>query len=244
MRRPVIGIPMQTLVGVLGERQPMWSIGQRYLEALVRAGGIPWPIPAMSGELETIRSIFSRLDGLLLTGGSDIEPQRYGESPRPECGATDPARDAVELELVLLALDANRPVLAICRGLQMLNVACGGTLYQDIPTQVPAALKHDYTARQGHLDRTGAPHDVAIKPGSRLARLLGTSITAVNSIHHQAIKDLGQNLVATAFATDGIIEAIEQPDKHFVLGVQWHPEELLETQPIMARLFDAFIQAS
>lgn len=244
MDRPVIGIPMQSLAAVPGERQAMWALGQRYVEVLARHGAVPWLIPALVDDPGAIRSIFDRLDGLLLAGGSDIHPGQYGESIRPECGPIDPNRDTVEIDLVRRSVEANRPAFGICRGLQLMNVARGGTLYQDIAAQVPAALKHDYTARQGHLDRTGSPHDVAVKAGTRLASILGTNGFPVNSIHHQAVKDLGAGLVATAYAPDGVVEALELPSHPFFLGVQWHPEDLLESQPSMAALFDAFVGAA
>jgi putative glutamine amidotransferase len=243
-RRPIIGIPLQSYPAVPGERPALWGIGQSYVEVLARHGAIPWLVPPLTDDPAAIRSIFERIDGLLLAGGSDIHPNRYGELVRPECGPIDPNRDSVEIELVRQTVEANRPVLGICRGLQLMNVARGGTLYQDIAAQVPAALKHDYTARQGHLDRTGSPHDVTVKAGTRLAGILGTNGFPVNSIHHQAVKDLGRDLVATAYAPDGVVEALELPSHPFFLGVQWHPEDLLDSQPSMAALFAAFVSAA
>lgn len=242
--RPVIGIPLQTLAGLPGERPAAYSIGQRYIEVLSRFDAIPWPIPPLANDPDTIRKIFDRLDGLVLAGGSDIVPGRYGEAARPECGPTDPDRDAVEILLVKMALDHSLPILGICRGAQLLNVACGGSLYQDIAAQVPAAIKHDFTAKQGHHDRTGSPHDVTVKAGSKLAEILGTTFLPVNSIHHQAVKELGSGLVASAYAPDGVVEALEMSSHAFVLAVQWHPEDLIDTQPVMGRLFEAFVAAA
>lgn len=242
--RPLIGIPLQTYPAVPGERPALWGIGRSYLEALARHGAVPLPIPPLASDPELAVLYAERIDGLLLAGGSDIAPARYGEPVRAQCGAIDPERDAVELELVRLVRDARKPVFGICRGMQLLNVACGGTLYQDIPSQVPAALKHDYTARQGHTDRTDSPHDVTVKPGTKLSAILGSTLHAVNSIHHQAVKDLGRDLITSAFAPDGIVEGIETPGPEFVLGVQWHPEDLLDVQPGMGRLFAAFVEAA
>lgn len=242
--RPIIGIPLQSIAAVPGEKPAQWAIGQRYVEVLRQFGAVPWLIPPLVNDPEAIREIFDRLDGLVLAGGSDIEPGRYGEAARPECGPTDPDRDAVEILLVKLALDHTLPLLGICRGVQLLNVACGGSLYQDIAAQVPAAIKHDFTAKQGHLDRAGSPHDVTVKAGTRLAAILGTHVVPVNSIHHQAVKELGRGLVASAYAPDGVVEALEQVSHPFALAVQWHPEDLVETQPVMGRLFEAFMEAT
>lgn len=242
--RPVIGIVTQTQSAVPGERPASWLMSQRYVEVLRSFGAVPWLIPLFAHDPDTLHEIFARLDGLFLAGGADIAPARYGEAARPECGVTDPDRDAVEIALTRQAVSRGVPVFGICRGLQTLNVACGGTLYQDIAAQVPAAIKHDYTLAQNHLDRTHLPHDVTVKAGSRVADILGSAVVPVNSIHHQAVKDLGDGLTATAFAPDGIVEAIEGPPGAFVLGVQWHPEELVETQPVMRRLFEAFLAAA
>jgi putative glutamine amidotransferase len=242
--RPVIGIVTQTQPAIPGERPASWLMSQRYVEVLRSFGAIPWLIPLLAHDADTLDEIFARLDGLFLAGGADLSPGRYGEPARPECGVTDPDRDAVEIALTQRAVAEKLPVFGICRGLQSLNVACGGTLYQDIAAQVPATIKHDYTIAQNYLDRTFSPHDVTVKAGTRLADILGSAVVPVNSIHHQAVKDLGAGLTATAFAPDGIVEAIEGPPGAFVLGVQWHPEELVETQPVMRRLFEAFLSAA
>lgn len=242
--RPLIGIPLQTYPAVPGERPALWGIGRSYFLALARHGALPLPIPPLADDPDAAREYAQHIDGLLLAGGSDIAPDRYGEAKRAQCGAVDPERDAVELELVRLTRDAGKPIFGICRGMQLLNVAFGGSLYQDIPTQVPAAIKHDFTAKQGHTDRTDSPHDVTVKPGTKLSEILGSTLHPVNSIHHQAVKDLGAGLVACAFAPDGILEGIELPGHPFFLGVQWHPEDLLDVQPGMGRLFAAFVDAA
>ncbi|QEL20006.1 gamma-glutamyl-gamma-aminobutyrate hydrolase family protein [Limnoglobus roseus] len=243
-KRPVIGIVMQSQSAIPGERPAAWLMSQRYIEVLESFGAVPWLIPLLTNDSDTLREIFERLDGLFLAGGADIEPSRYGEATRPVCGGTDANRDAVEISLIRQALESRTPIFGICRGLQILNVACGGSLYQDIATQVPAAIKHDFTAAQQHLDRTAQVHDVTVKAGSRLADLLGSAVLPVNSIHHQAVKDLGKDLIATAFSPDGVIEGVEGTTGGYVLAVQWHPEELVETTPAMRRLFSDFVTAA
>jgi putative glutamine amidotransferase len=243
-RRPVIGIATQTLPGVPGERQPCWMMGRSYVEELRKVGAVPWLIPLVPHDPDTLEAIFERLDGVFVTGGVDVDPSRYGEPKTPLCGATDPDRDAVEIALLQHALARDLPVLAVCRGIQILNVACGGTLYQDVTAQVPAALKHDYFPTPEQPSRKYLAHDVAVKPGSRLGRILGDPVVPVNSMHHQAIKDLATRLAPTAYAPDGIIEGVEGLDRQYLVAVQWHPEELTETHPGMARLFASFVDAS
>ncbi len=219
-------------------------MGHTYVEELCKAGGVPWLIPLLSHDNETLHEIFVRLDGVFITGGVDVDPAAYGEEKTPLCGTTDPDRDAVEIALLRHALQRQLPVFAICRGMQILNVACGGTLYQDVATQVPAALKHDYFSGSDEPDRKHLAHDVAVRPGSRLGEILRETVVPVNSIHHQAIKDLAPTLTATAHAPDGVIEAVEGKNGQYLIGVQWHPEELTESHPGMARLFRSFVDAT
>ena len=244
MPKPVIGVAMQTLPGIPGGDLPnCWIMGQRYVEALRAVGAIPWLIPLMPHDPETMNDIFDRLDGVFLTGGVDVDPSRYGEAKHPLCGATDPDRDTIEIWLLQHALKHQKPLLAVCRGIQILNVACGGTLYQDVGAQVPAAMKHDHFPTLERPSRTYLAHEIAVKTGTRLGSILGESVVPVNSMHHQAIKDLAPNLVPNAFAPDGIIEGVESATGQYLLAVQWHPEELAETQPGMKRLFTSFAEA-
>jgi putative glutamine amidotransferase len=243
-RRPVIGIATQTLPAVPGERQACWIMGRSYVEELRKVGAVPWLIPLIPHDPDTLSEICNRLDGIFITGGVDVDPARYGEPKTPLCGATDPDRDAVEIALLRHALDRNLPVLAVCRGLQILNVACGGTLYQDVTAQVPAALKHDHFPTPEKPSRKFLAHDVTVKANSRLGHILGEAVVPVNSMHHQAIKDLAPSLAATAYAPDGIIEGVEGTGGQFLVAVQWHPEELTETQPGMARLFSTFADSA
>ncbi len=243
-RRPVIGIATQTLPGVPGERQPCWLMGRSYIEELRKVGAVPWLIPLIPHDSETLQEIFARLDGVFITGGVDVDPRSYGEEKLPLCGATDPDRDVVEIALLQHALNRRLPVFAVCRGIQILNVACGGTLYQDVTAQVPAALKHDFFPTPQQPSRKFLAHDVAVKPGSRLSHILGDAVVPVNSMHHQAIKELAPNLAPTAHAPDGIIEGVEGTAEQYLVAVQWHPEELTETQPGQARLFSTFADAA
>lgn len=243
-RRPVIGIATQTLPGVPGERQACWLMGRSYVEELRKVGAVPWLIPLVPHDTDTLHEIFDRLDGVFITGGVDVDPGSYGEAKSPLCGTTDADRDAVEIALLKHALERRLPVFAVCRGIQILNVACGGTLYQDVTAQVPAALKHDYFPTPEQPSRKYLAHDVVVEQRSRLGRIIGESLVPVNSMHHQAIKDLAPNLTATAHAPDGIIEGVEGAGDQYLVAVQWHPEELTESHPGQARLFTSFADAA
>lgn len=196
-------------------------------------------IPLLADEA-LLRALYDRMDGLLLSGGVDVHPRLYGEEVHARCGAISEVRDDVELALIRWARADRKPVLAICRGIQTLNVALGGSLYQDIEAMVPRAVRHDCHSGNG---RNHVAHDVVVSPGSRLAHLVGTDLLPVNSFHHQAIKDLALGLTVTAWAPDGIIEAVEEEGRPFVLGVQWHPEELAAEDGRAQRLFDALVEA-
>ena len=244
MARPVIGIATQTLPAVPGERPHCWIMGHRYVEALRLAGAIPWLIPLMPHAPDTMLALCDKLDGIFLTGGVDVDPARYGEPRHPLCGTTDPDRDAIELLLLDHALKTGKPVLAVCRGIQILNVALGGSLFQDVSAQVPAAMKHDYFPTPVNPSRSYLAHEIAVDTSSRLGRILGEGVVPVNSMHHQAIKTLGAGLKPTAHAPDGIIEAVEGTGTQFLVAVQWHPEELAESMPGQGRLFTEFAAAA
>ena len=235
---PVIGIP--------GHRDrssyssPVFAQNRTYVEAVTVAGGSPVLVPPNLHE-GALRAIYERLDGLLLAGGEDVDPRHYGEAIYEKCGQIDAARDTVELTLARWALAEGLPTLAICRGIQVLNVVAGGTLYQDIASQMPGSLKHDFWPDH---PRNYLAHQVTINDDSHLAAILGQSQVGVNSLHHQAVKDLAPSFRAVAQAPDGVIEAIEGHDHPFALGVQWHPEELVEDAPPMRRLFEDFVSAA
>ena len=243
-RRPVIGIATQTLGAIVGERPHCWVMGRRYVEALRGAGALPWLIPLLPHDPDLMGDLFERLDGVFLTGGVDVDPSCYGEEKLPMCGATDPDRDAIELMLLGHALRVGKPVLAVCRGIQILNVALGGTLFQDVGAQIPGAMKHDYFPTPEKPSRSYLAHDIKVETASVLGRCLGEPVVPVNSMHHQAIKKLAAGLVPTAVAPDGIIEAVEGSGSQFLVAVQWHPEELTESVPGMGALFGEFVAAA
>ena len=239
--RPTIGITTQTLEPTPGQLLPRcWVMSQRYVQVLTAAGGVPWVIPLLEGDEPTLRAIYERLDGLFLPGGVDVDPAAYGETRGPHCGPIDPARDWAELRLVRWALADAKPVLAVCRGVQLLNVAFGGTLYQDVRDQHPGAIKHDNFPTDGRR-RDDLAHPVRLAAGSRLAQLLEAEVLPVNSMHHQGIARLAPGLVAVATSADGLVEGVETANGHFVLGVQWHPEDLVDVDPRMRRLFAELI---
>jgi putative glutamine amidotransferase len=205
-----------------------------YEAAVRRAGATPKPLSLDDPTVTALDGV----DGLLLTGGDDVDPALYGEAPHPTCDVSEPGRDAFEIDLIRRALAADLPVLAICRGLQVLNVALGGTLIQDIPSEPGPLLQHDAEGPP-----TTLAHTVAVTPGSGLAALVGPDDTrAVNSRHHQAIRALGKGLVVTGTSPDGVIEAAEVPAARFCVGVQWHPENFHATGEF-DRLFNGFVDA-
>jgi putative glutamine amidotransferase len=172
-----------------------------------------------------------------------MDPASYGADRHPKLGAIDPARDRVELQLVRWALEDRKPVLGLCRGAQIINVALGGTLYQDLAAELPGSLKHDYFPNAG-FSRDYKAHEVALAPGSRLHQVMERSPILVNSMHHQGIRDLARELLPTAVAPDGLIEAVERPGDQFLIGVQWHPEMFEMSDSHTRQLFHEFIRAS
>jgi putative glutamine amidotransferase len=244
-RRPIIGIPTQTLHAMDGIPEGLpesWVMNQRYSRVVAAAGGLPVMIPLLEDE-DTLHALYDRMDGVLIPGGVDMDPSNYGEAPLPSCGRIDPARDRVELQFARWAIAEGKPLFGLCRGLQIVNVALGGTLYQDIAAQRSDAIKHDYFPTAGY-SRDHLAHSVTVASGSRLDALVGTAPLRVNSMHHQAVKDLAPGLAPTAVAPDGLIEALESTDHQFVLGVQWHPESLTERDPRMQRLVAGFVEAA
>ena len=210
-----------------------------YEESVRRAGG---EVRVLHATTDSPADVIGSVDGLLLTGGGDVRPDLYGAPAHPAFDPAEPGRDEYEIELVRLALEKDLPVFAICRGVQLLNVARGGTLIQHIPDEVGTTVEHRVKE-----PRFAIAHDVWIESRSLLERMMGERFEAgeacpVNSRHHQALKDLGTGLVASATAPDGVIEAVEDPSRRFCLGVQWHPENFWRTGEFRA-LFEGFIQA-
>lgn len=234
---PLIGVPCYS--GELtGSHRPIYGNNRAYIHALIAAGVTPLLIPPEL-DASALEGLCAQLDGLLLAGGADIDPAHYGEQRSSACGDVEPDRDELELALTRMALDRDLPTLGICRGLQVLNVACGGTLYQDIATGRPDAQLHD----QHHLRRDYLAHSITVERGSRLGEILGVTETRVNSLHHQAVDRPGNGLRVVARAEDGLPEGIEAPDRRFAVAVQYHPEELAETDALSRRLFAAFAEA-
>lgn len=235
MSAPRIGLTGVTRV-VSGADRSM--VNAAYVRAVLRAGGVPLILAPLIG-VEHNDRILDALDGLVLTGGEDVDPAFYGHAPHPALESVDAVRDAFELALFRDAWARRLPVLAICRGIQLVNVALGGSLWQDIPAERPTALAH----RQPD-GRDARTHEVLITPGSRLAEALGATRCMVNSFHHQSIRDLAPGLVITARAPDDEIEGVEAgPADPWLLAVQWHPEEFHHHEGAPDHgLFDALIR--
>ena len=231
----VVGIPLRPFE--VKDVPPKLALNRTYFDALEQAGADILPIPAPR-DPERIRFQYAQIDALLLPGGADVEPSRYGAFARTDCNLfVMPDLDEVELRLARWAIDDGKPVLGICRGIQVLNVACGGTLWQDLHVEGATTASHDCEPRDLLV------HGLEIEPDSVLARTLGTTTVRVNSLHHQAIRELGSSLRCVAQSDDGLIEGIEMPDHRFVVGIQCHPEELVKTEKWAPSLFEAFVAA-
>ena len=235
-RAPLIGVSTSITVGASPERA---YVNSAYLHAVQQAGGVPVALPPQLSSA-SMRQLAGDLQGLLLTGGGDMDPALFGETPHATLYDVAPARDTLETSVLHVALDRGLPVLAVCRGLQVLNVALGGSLHQDVGTDPGTQLAHSQKE-----PRDQPTHKVKLTPGCRLAATLGADELEVNSMHHQAIKRLGRGLTAVAWAPDQIVEGAEIDDtSRFVLGVQWHPEELVGHSEPARRLFAALVAAA
>src|SRR5881394_2245270 len=243
-RRPIIGIPTQTLQsvgGISADIPASWVMSQRYVLALTNAGAIPWLIPLIDDE--TLRGAYDAMDAVFLPGGADIDPASYGAEKHPLCDKTDRERDRVELALARWAMDEGKPVLGVCRGMQIINLAAGGTLFQDVAEQMPGSIKHDYFPFAGQsFARDYLAHEVSVVAGTRLAGVFGAGPLRVNSMHHQGVRDVGDDLLVSATSPDGLVEGLESGNSRYVVGVQWHPEALTDSQSAARRLFDEFVQ--
>jgi putative glutamine amidotransferase len=245
---------MSAVIGVTASlREDVDAVAQRplgrfvradldYVEGVVGAGGVPVVFPPVGGA-RGAQVLLGGIDGLLLSGGSDLHPSYYGEEAVPELGVTIPERDAFEMSLVEQALRRGIPIFGICRGMQVLNVALGGTLYQDLPSQM------DHSVLLGHRQETPKwqpTHEVDVDGGSQVAGIMGTGELKVNSYHHQAVKDLATGLVAVAQAPDGVVEAVEWRDlsQRWLVGVQWHAEAMRDVGPEHRKLFEAHVAAA
>ena len=230
--KPVIGIcPL-----IDAKKDSYWMLPE-YMKAVEMAGGIPVMLSATT-DAEIIKQYALRFDGFLFTGGDDISPACYGEEAIPECGTPIVSRDTMELTLYKEVLEINKPILGICRGHQMLNVALGGTLYQDINSQYPIKMSHRMKPPYNQV-----VHNVSVLPDTPFADMIPSKEFGVNSRHHQAIKDLAPGLQAGILSEDGLIEGAYLPNHKFVLSVQWHPEHALDAEMYSLHLFQAFIDA-
>ncbi|HYH95491.1 gamma-glutamyl-gamma-aminobutyrate hydrolase family protein [Hyalangium sp.] len=235
-RRPNIGISPDWIEAGPDTPFARYELKVTYAEAVLRAGGLPFVLP-YSDDPTCVEAYLDRISGVVITGGAfDIPPTAYGETAREGMGPTKEGRTAFETALMRAALKRNMPVLGICGGMQLLNVVLGGTLYQDIARELPEAREHE----QKH-DRTHPQHPVEVREGSLLAEAVGRGQLMVNSTHHQAVKALGNQVVASATSSDGITEAIESSAHAFAVGVQWHPEYMLINLPVHGGIYKVFI---
>jgi len=242
MTKPLIGLTCYSSAG------PDWAqhspghymdfVFRDYPRGVEAAGGTPVLLPVMK-DMATVRSAVARLDGLLLTGGHDVAPRLYGQEPRVGIREMDYDRDLMEIEAVKEAERRGLPILGICRGIQLLAAAFGGTLYQDIFRETPDCL--DHTQKAGKRVNT---HKVKVEKSSKLYRIVGAETIWVNSNHHQAVKDPPADFVVTARAADGIIEAMERPDDRYLLGVQWHPEGTWREDEASMKIFGSLVEAA
>lgn len=237
---------MKPLIGITAYTRAWpdtgWPYDASYAQnarAIELAGGLPVLIPAQI-ELETLRQIYERVDGILLPGGEDVDPRHYAQQAHESVKRLNPTRDRAELALARWAVEDDLPALGICRGIQVLNVALGGTLVQDIPSMVASELIHDIEPGEPRSKRM---HTVHIDSESRLGKLLDVEDVMVTSLHHQAIETLASQARVSAHAPDGIVEAIELPEARFILAVQWHPEDMLD-EAAMRRIFAGFVEAT
>ncbi len=217
--------------------QMVWSgLNVNYVHSVIRSGATPVLIPCVT-DPEAACAALKACDALVLTGGGDIDSLLYGQEPHPQCAQQDPVRDACEIALFHAARQRGIPIFGICRGIQLVNVAMGGDLIQDIPSQIRQPVRHSSGALTPVL-----LHSITMEPGSLVEQLMGVDSRAVNSWHHQSVGRVADGLRVTARAADGVIEALEAADGSPLLAVQWHPEEMAHTHPPFQRLFDWLVQ--
>ena len=236
MSKPLIGITTRN--GKDPDGHPTTALQHTYTNAIVQAGGLPILIPSMLPE-EVFRALYSRVDGVLFTGGGDISLEYFMGDDHPRIGEVDNLRDLTEINLMRDAVNDGKPILGICRGMQVMNVALGGTLYTHIYDQLPGALDHAYS---GDLRRV-LVHPVNVDESSRSVEIFGETLLQVNSLHHQGVKDLAAGLRAAGHSPDGLVEVVELPGHPYAVAVQWHPEWLTDQLPTR-RLFKSFVDAA
>ncbi|MBB6450417.1 putative glutamine amidotransferase [Geomicrobium halophilum] len=231
---PIIGITTN-----LRDEQ-MISLHQDNVTSILQSGGVPFVLPNVL-QTEKIEKMVEAIDGLLVTGGGDIDPTLFGEEPHPELREISPLRDRFEMEIIQACLDKDIPILALCRGCQMLNIAAGGDMYQDIYTQkTNQLLQHQQRAPRSH-----GSHYIEVNEGSKLAKIVESTRYKVNSFHHQAVRSMAEGFKVVGTASDGVIEAFESERHSFVIGVEWHPENMAIAEDVYSkRLFNAFVKAA
>ena len=237
------------IIGILGNVAPEGSgkfpglenvyVNRDYVTAVLQAEGIPFILPFVEGE-ELVRAQIEMMDGILLSGGYDVHPALYGQEPHVKLEEVYPERDVYEIAVIKAAIELKKPIFGICRGLQLINVAFGGTLYQDLSLHQPQTeIQHNQTC-----PRDLAIHSIEVSPNSKLHKIFGTTQVPVNSFHHQAIDQLAPGLKINACSIDGVIEGIEKEGEDFFIAVQWHPERMVAKHPLMKKLFQAFTDAA
>jgi putative glutamine amidotransferase len=241
--KPLIGITAGEIKNKLYPWGPIvYGQCHTYVDAVIRAGGVPVILP-ITDDFSVLRALSDKLDALLLSGGNDINPTLYGEDPYETTIDMSDLRDRTEVFLLQESLKRNKPILGICRGMQLLNVVCGGSLYQDIKHDIPEASNHRSSLEAE--DYKSLSHGIKFKPESKISKALDAEFIKANSLHHQTVKELGKDLIAVGWSEDGLIEAIEMTNEQFVIGIQAHPEALEnDVEPEWQKLFTAFIAAT
>lgn len=236
---PLIAVAGRSAIAGKVSRDSVAFAGRRYMDSVLRAGGEPVVVTPQHITADVARDLVSRFDGLLLMGGPDVDPELYGQEPHPKVYGVDRFQDDFEIGLLRAALELNVPVLAVCRGIQLINVALGGTLIQHIDeSKGPQHKPSRFPA-----DAEFAVHDITVKEGSKVHKALGTTHISGASFHHQGLETLGNGLLAVGWSSDGLVEAVEHTDR-WLLGVQWHPEDTAHEDPPHQSLYNAFVRAA
>ena len=218
------------------EKNSYWML-PGYMDLIIKSGGVPVML-SFSDDEQSVKEIADRFDGFVFTGGDDIATERYGQQPVPQCGQPCVHRDSLEFALFSEVIKTDKPILGICRGMQFLNVALGGTLYQDLPTQKPGGVCHKQPAPTDALT-----HSVTVERGTMLYDIVGVEKLMVNTLHHQAVAEIAPTLKACAASDDGLVEAVYDPEKAFLMGVQWHPEMIFNKEESSLKIGKAFVEA-
>ncbi|PTX65035.1 putative glutamine amidotransferase [Melghirimyces profundicolus] len=230
--KPAIGVTLSKR-----RKENLFTLKRDNSDAVLEAGGVPFLLPH-TRDPEVIRRMAEQMDGLLLTGGDDIDPSLFGEEPQIGLGEVEPERDRMEIALSRKMVEAGKPVLALCRGCQILSIALGGDMYQDLFSQREGLIQH---VQRGPRDYPS--HSITIQKGSLLEKIAGSNRLRVNSFHHQAVRNIPEGYTVSATAPDGVVEAFEADGERFVLGLQWHPENLYRKDDFARRIFRAFVEA-